>query len=210
MSNPFDEVGLTSAPLNMGSSLDWSSPLKTPIKSVKSPNKSDGQSGDDIVNSILQERSARSQKYPNNPYNIGSSPLSSKDRSLSKTSKKQKAQRIEERERRLLENRGGLDKMEEFVMRGERKRELDDMAKLASEYAIPEDVVDSFEEEYQCERSVDFFNEKENGLIFQNQSNQYPGKEEESSDDDDLIKYFENKEKYERELEQLLSELSMN
>ena len=100
--------------------------------------------------------------------------------------------------------------MEEFVMRGERKRELDDMAKLASEYAIPEDVVDSFEEEYQCERSVDFFNEKENGLILENQSNQYPGKEEESSDDDDLIKYFENKEKYERELEQLLSELSMN
>ena len=141
MSNPFDEVGLTSAPLNMGSSLDWSSPLKTPIKSVKSPNKSDGQSGDDIVNSILQERSARSQKYPNNPYNICSSPLSSKDRSLYKTSNKQKTKRIEERERKLLVNRGVLDKMEEFAMRWEKKREFDDMVKLASEYAIPEDAV---------------------------------------------------------------------
>lgn len=217
MSNSFNHNDLKSDFLNVETSLNLELFPRTPTKCIKSSDIVDIQNSENIVNSILQDRSARSQKYASNPYNMGSSPLSSKDGSLSKIKNKQKTQRMEERERRLLENRGGLNKMKEFVMKGERKRELDDLARLALEYAIPEDIVDTFEEECQSEDSVEPCHKNRYRLTFQDQGNQPPLKKEKngdndndgSDDDDDLIRYFENKERYESELEQLLSELSM-
>lgn len=220
MSNSFNHNDLKSNFLNVEISLNLGLFPRTPTKCIKSSDIVDIQNSENIVNSILQDRSARSQKYASNPYNMGSSPLSSKDGSLSKIKNKQKTQktqRMEERERKLLENRGGLNKMEEFVMKGERKRELDDLARLALEYAIPEDIVDTFEEECRSEDNVEPFHKNRYRLMFQDQGNQPPLKKEKScdndddgsDDDNDLIRYFENKERYEGELEQLLSELSM-
>lgn len=220
MSNSFNDDDVKPDLLNVETFLEQGSLPRTPSKSVKFPDIVDDQSGENIVNSILQERSARSQKYFTSPYNIASSPLSSKEGSLfnikNRQKTQQKTQRMEEREKRLLENRGGLNKMEEFVMKGERRRELDDMAKLALEHAIPEAIVDIFEEECQSEDNMDLFHENRHRVMFQNRRNNQLLREEKGDNDDDdddddadLIRYFENKEKYESELEQLLSELSM-
>lgn len=165
-----------------------------------------------VVDDVIINRSLRSSKYANNPYYIGSSPLSSRDRSKMKTDHlqmKNKDMRNGEKHQKLMKNRGGSEKMEQFVMNSERDRELKQMNELANDNAIPDNMIDCLEEEY--------LNDKEDRTVIDENTQGGHNKTQihdsydlgDSDDDDELIKYFQDKEKYEAELEQLLGELSI-
>lgn len=196
MSSPYSNFDIRTSPTTNDDDLPLEMSPTTPSKPIKYTNilSSGGRyrdKGGDVVSSIISERSSRSGKYADNPHYIGSSPLTPKDRGelrVKEQQNKSRNQRLTEKERKSLKNRGGLDKMEDFIMKGERVREIDQMSRLAQENAIPEDVVDEFEDHLEKHQSRDDPSE---------------------DDDDDLIRYFEDKEKYEKELEQLLSELSV-
>ncbi|CAL9730932.1 regulator of Ty1 transposition protein 105 [Monosporozyma unispora] len=198
MSSLYRDFNSKSSPPTIDDHLPWGSSPTTPLKSTKDRSVSsvaEKIDGGDVVNSIIFDRSSRSSKYADNPHNIGSSPLTPKERSelrFKEQQNKSRSRRVDMKEKKSLQYRGGLEKMENFIMKGERTRELNDLARLAQDNAIPDDMIDNFED-YQ--EQVEDRHEKE---------------DEGEGEDEDLIQYFEDKEKYEKELEQLLSELSVS
>ncbi|CAL9735710.1 regulator of Ty1 transposition protein 105 [Monosporozyma servazzii] len=193
MSSSLNHFDIRTGPTTKDDDLPMGVSPTTPSKPTKYTNIghiSSSGSGD-VVSSIISERSSRSGKYADNPHNIGSSPLTPKDRCelrIKEQQKRSKNQRFDQKERKSLKNRGGLERMEDFIMKGEREREIDEMSRLAQENEIPDDLVDKFENNIKTGENWDYSSEE----------------------DDDLIQYFEDKEKYEKELEQLLSELSVS
>lgn len=202
MYSPIKDCDVRSDPSRFETSLDERSSPRTPLKSKRNTNTYEldqSGGGSDVVSSIISDRVCRSSKYTDNPHHVGSSPLTPRDKSelrVKEQQNKSRNQRMGEREKRSINNRGGLARMEEFVMKGERKMELEQMTKLAEDNAIPEDMIDNFEENYTAVDDIE-------------ESSDEDGNDDNDDDDDDLIRYFEDKEKYEKELEQLLSELSM-
>ncbi|CCH62702.1 hypothetical protein TBLA_0I00390 [Henningerozyma blattae CBS 6284] len=129
-------------------------------------------SRESISEAIISER----QKIHRDRSPVHRSPISDHER-------KQRQRQAEEdrKSKRLsqsLKIRGGLDKMEEFVIRGERLKELQELAKQAEEHTLPSEFAEKYEEA--------------NG---------------EDIDDDDLLECLEARENKAAELEILLAEL---
>lgn len=88
--------------------------------------------------------------------------------------------RSTKRDDRVMDRRGGLDRMEKFVMKGEHLQEVNQLALQAQQHVIPPELVETMEKEQQ-----------------------------EDLEDDELIEFIDRKEKWDKELEQVLSELSI-
>lgn len=88
--------------------------------------------------------------------------------------------RDDKRSHKVAHNRGGLDKMELFVMNSELSQELQRLSLQAQENALPPDLAESFEREQQ-----------------------------EDLEDDALIHYMDQRDQLDQELESMLAELSL-
>lgn len=81
---------------------------------------------------------------------------------------------------RVMDRRGGLDNMEKFVMIGEHLQEVNQLKLQAQQHVIPPELAETLEKEQQ-----------------------------EDLEDDELMEFIDRKEKWDKELEQVLSELSI-
>ncbi|KAG0669110.1 hypothetical protein C6P45_004051 [Maudiozyma exigua] len=133
-----------------------------------------------IVDNIIvdrQERSANSSKL-----GIQSSPLTDK---LNRISQRQRLDdmRQSKKENKKSMRRGGLEKMEWFVMNGEKIIEDKNLKVDADKHMIPVDILAELEKEQ----------EEEMELL----------------EDDDLIEFIEQKEHWEKELEDMMADFSI-
>lgn len=153
----------------------------------------------DVVKDILDKRIHRSNIFDgtarmdnrrhghpnsfmktNRKINLDDDDLSDKE-FANKHSQRQNKRRNEQHER-LINDRGRLDMMEKFIFDNERKRELESLQKVADEVNdIPDDLLEEIENEFDDELS-----------------------------DNELIEYFDKKEQYERDLEEMLADLSLD
>lgn len=129
----------------------------------------------DIVND-RKERSAHSSKL-----SIQSSPLAEINR-RNEQFKKLNDIRSARNDDKSMQRRGGLDKMEELVMDGEKSIEDKILHNNATEHSISAELVADLEREQQEEMEL------------------Y---------DDDLLAFIEEKEHWERELEEMMAEFSL-
>ena len=134
-----------------------------------------------VVGSIIvdrQERSANSSKL-----GLHSSPLAEK---LNRIDQRQKLENIRQckKENKRSIRRGGLEKMEWFVMNGEKIIEENNLKLDADKHMIPVDILAELEKEQ----------EEEMELL----------------EDDDLIEFIEQKEHWEKELEEMMADFSIN
>lgn len=154
-------------------------------------------SGNDVVKNVLKTRACRSNKIghsrSNPPYTSRRDTSGSRSncnddggdtidaRFAIKHTQRQSRRRSEQNER-SVENRGGMDLMGKFIFDNERKLELKRLQEMADEINhIPDELVEEIEQDLEDELS-----------------------------DSELIEYFDKKEKYEEELEDMLAELSLN
>lgn len=133
-----------------------------------------------VVGNIIvdrQERSANSSKL-----GIQSSPLTEK---LNRIDQRQKLQDMRQSKKEIKREmrRGGLEKMEWFVMNGEKMFEEKNLKLDADKHMIPVDILAELEKEQ----------EEEMELL----------------EDDDLIKFVEQKEHWEKELEDMMADFSI-
>ncbi|CCD22317.1 Rtt105p NDAI_0A01590 [Naumovozyma dairenensis CBS 421] len=176
----------------------FSSPVRkfshTPERHSNNTNKrdcltSDSKGKSSIVDDILDRRRNR---YTDDNI-ITSSPTSSTSKSRAdKKHEKMNLLRDNQRQEKLVSIRGGLDKMEQFVMEGERLREIESLKQEAEIHAIPTSYIDEFEQESASE------DEEEN-----------VSDDSDELEDDELIRMLELQEGYEKELEKLMSDLSV-
>ncbi|SMN18247.1 similar to Saccharomyces cerevisiae YER104W RTT105 Protein with a role in regulation of Ty1 transposition [Maudiozyma saulgeensis] len=158
-----------------------SSPLsRTPSSMVRSKDRSfDGSGTRSVVSDLVNDRRERSGQ--SNKLNIQSSPLAERNRK-DEQSRKLNEMRTTRNDKKRIERRGGLDKMEEMVMDGEKAIEDKRLHHNATEHSIPAELAADIEKEQQEEMEL------------------Y---------DDDLIEFIEQKEQWERELEEMMSEFSI-
>ena len=133
-----------------------------------------------VVDNIIvdrQERSANSSKL-----GIQSSPLTEK---LNRIDQRQKLQDMRQSKKEIKREmrRGGLEKMEWFVMNGEKIIEEKNLKLDADKHMIPVDILAELEKEQ----------EEEMELL----------------EDDDLIEFVEQKEHWEKELEDMIADFSI-
>ncbi|CCK69456.1 Rtt105p KNAG_0C03510 [Huiozyma naganishii CBS 8797] len=127
-----------------------------------------------VVDGIIHDRSQQ------NGMNSRSSPLKPGTQRKERRDELSRQRRLTKREEKMMEKRGGLDKMEDFIMRSEREKELEELEREAVGCALSDQMIEALEEEQRM-----------------------------MLEDEELIKFVTNKEVYEMELENLLSELSM-
>ena len=139
--------------------------------------KSD-EHNDSVVEELL---SNRKELYQETFSPVSSSPIEYQRQQLSnqKRQKEQKRRNMAKQEK-VLAHRGGLEKMEQFIMSGERSRELQVLGKQAEDNSIPPEIAEEIEKEQQEDLS-----------------------------DDDLIELLTNQSHWEQELELMLSDLTI-
>lgn len=162
-----------------GDSEENSQLVRTPNRSLEAPTKlarlDDAEcSRQSITDTILSKRQQiHKEMQP------GYSPSPTQSR-LDTHNRIAHRQRAEKRHKRVDQARGGLEKMEQFVMNGEHLQELQRLSLQAQENALTVDCALLLEQEAQ-----------------------------EDLEDDELIEYIEQQEQTEVELDKLLSELSL-
>ncbi|QLL31709.1 hypothetical protein HG536_0B05740 [Torulaspora globosa] len=181
MSNRQDNELVVGRLLNSSSSRSNESPRRAETP-VQSPERQSGatqlieaDSGhESVTDSILAKRKQICQE--NRP---GHSPTTSKSR-IDTHNRIAQRQRTHKRHQRATQVRGGLEKMEQFVMTGEHLQELQRLSLQAQENTMTPDLAQLFEQEAQ-----------------------------EDLEDDELIEYVEHQEQLDQELQRILSELSI-
>ncbi|QLQ79223.1 hypothetical protein HG537_0B05700 [Torulaspora globosa] len=182
MNNEQDNKLIVVQPLNSSISYSNESPrqARTPIQSPERQNstaqlKEADSDHESITNSILAKRKRISQEQ--RPTH---SPTTSKSR-IDTYNRLAQRQRTEKRQERATQLRGGLEKMEQFIMNSEHLEELQRLSLQAQENTISPDLAQKFEQEAQ-----------------------------EDLEDDELIQYFEHQEQLDQEIDRILSELSIS
>lgn len=163
-------------PLNSSAYSSESRRVKTPTQSPERQHTAQLKEADyghvSITDSILAKRKQTCQE--NHPAH---SPTTSKSR----IDRLAQRQRTDKRQRRATQARGGLEKMEQFVMAGEHLEELQRLSLQAQENTLTPDLAQIFEQEAW-----------------------------EDLEDDDLIEYVEQQEQLDQELHRIMSELSIS
>lgn len=160
-------------------------PPNTPAKqtfsflSYKSGEK-DSEIGSHNKSIVNDILTSRSNKSYDMMNPLSSSPIRAHENTRREQQNKLKAERNSKRSEKIVKSRGGLDAMEQFIMENERSRKMKRLEMEANQYVIPSEYADNLEQE-----------------------------QEESLEDEDLMKFIESKEIYELELERLLSEFSV-
>ncbi|CAI1957931.1 hypothetical protein SEUBUCD646_0E01920 [Saccharomyces eubayanus] len=136
------------------------------------------QDSPSIVSSVISNRRDRAQEVFG-PHS--SSPIATSEQQRINQRSQLVSMRSSKRQQRMTEKRGGLEKMEQMIMQGERLREIERLKQEAQRNAVPSDMAE--------------FMEWENN---------------EDLEDDDLLAFIEKQESYKKELEQLLNNPNRN
>lgn len=155
--------------------------FKTPSKTTNPFLRTSSEHGSStsVVSDIV---SNRQQKTDNpNKFTTLLSPLSHTSH-IDEQSRKLREMRSTRNNDKTMQRRGGLDNMAYFVMKGERAIEVESLKHDADVNTIPPDLAENLEKEQNEEMEL------------------Y---------DEDLIEFIENKEVWERELEQMMSDFTV-
>lgn len=141
--------------------------------------KKDQSNYDDSIDSVADDvLSSRKSYYKDLFPSYSSSPTRSHRKNHEEQAQKLRRTRASRKDENVLKRRGGLECMENFVMRGEHQEETQRLQAQALEHAIPDDLLETLEWEQQ-----------------------------EDLQDDELIELIDQREQWEKELDQVLSEL---
>lgn len=136
------------------------------------------QDSPSIVSNVISNRRDRAQEVFG-PHS--SSPIATSEQQRMNQRSQLVSMRSSKRQERMTERRGGLEKMEQMIMQGERLREIERLKQEAQRNAVPSEMAE--------------FMEWENN---------------EDLEDDDLLAFIEKQESYKKELEQFLSNPNKN
>ena len=135
-----------------------------------------------VVDDVLASRRQKSIRGPIFGDSFGSQRMESREARRRLAAQKQAETRSELRQKKLLALRGGEDETERFVMNSELSEELEQLQMEAQKNSIPSELWEDYELEHRKEMELE---------------------------DEELVQFLENRDVWERELEQLLSDFSV-